>query len=220
MRDVHAAAAALLEWAKKRNLGIEVENPCAEIIIRAERKIGAETLRLRDANELRRTGGWYGNQTVSPASVQGEWKPAISELGLTTSEVFRWRELAKIPDEEFDSLVAELLALPDHRLSRMDFVRAYFGPPKKVEKDPLHDDVDAWTNGWARVVDGMTELGDALDNGWPIQSDRTHRGWAEVFDQINAVGRNLLLFQKRVATHMTALGVCSMADMVEVQDDD
>jgi hypothetical protein len=61
---------------------------------------------------------------------------------------------------------------------------------------------DRWSRPWATIVEANAALGDALDHGWPIQTDRID--WRDTNDQINAVGRNLLLLQKRVAEHMAA----------------
>jgi len=210
MKDVRATAAALLEYAKKRGLGIEAENPCAEVVIRAERKMGAELIRMREAGERDLGGGvpTKGAEGTQPRSTPSTL-PRLMDFDITWDKSSDWQKLATIPDEGFDSVVADAYANGE-RISRADFIRAYFGPNRKV--DALRDDADEWTEGWVKMVAGSALLGTALDQGWPVQSDRTLRGWAEVSDQITAVGRNLLLFQGRVAAHMTALGVCPTAD--------
>jgi len=213
MRDVHATASALQKYARARNLGIEAENPCAEIVYRAERKMGAELIRMAEAGE--RAMGWStapGHKGTVDTTL-----PTFADLGVARHAADDWQKFAKIPDEDWDAILADAYANGE-RLSRGAFIRAYFGPNRKVEA--LRDDVDEWTAGWEKVVAGSALLGAALDGGWPIQSDRTLRGWGEVNDQITAVGRNLLLLQKRVAAHMAALGVCSTADTLGASHDD
>jgi len=214
MKSVRSWAEALRAYARSRGMGIDAENQAAEVVIRAERKMGAELARMG-----LKAGGPPGNLhrlgVVSDEHLLT--RPGSSEegtLGLTTRQSWQWQKLATIPDGGFDAVVADAYANGE-RLSRMNFIRAYFGPTQK--RDALRDDVDEWTEGWVKMVAGSALLGAALDQGWPVQSDRTLRGWGEVNDQVTAVGRNLLLFQKRVAAHMAALGVCSTADMTPGQ---
>jgi len=217
MKDVRATAATLLEWAKKRGLGIAAENPFAEVVICAERKMGAELKRMAEAGERRTHNTPFAGRKPSGELILGDREVGLEDLGVTVIQSRDWRRLATIPDEGWDAVVADAYANGE-RLSRMDFLRAYFGPNQK--REPLRDDVDEWTEGWAKMVAGSALLGAALDGSWPIQSDRTLRGWGEVNDQITAVGRNLLLFQKRVAAHMADLGVCSTADTAGVSRGD
>jgi hypothetical protein len=231
MKDVRSWAEALRAYAKSRGMGIEAENQAAEVVIRAERKMGTELIRMAEAGE-RTVAGTGGSRLLGriPGLPAGERKAftavvnaggaTLAGMGVTPRQSSHWQRLATIDDEMFESLVVELLSREGARLSRMDFVRAYFGPDKKYPKEALHDDGDEWTAGWERMVEGSALLGKALDGGWPIQSDRTLRGWGEINDQITAVGRNLLLLQKRVAGHMAALGVRSTADTPEVPRDD
>jgi hypothetical protein len=193
MKDVRSWAEALRAYARSRGMGIDAENQAAEVVIRAERKMGGELARMAEAGE-RATQAGNNLQAL----------PRLQDLGIERHHAEDWVRLATIPDEDWDSLVVELLANGE-RLSRMDFVRAYFGD-RKYPREPLRDDaIGAW-DAWAEIVKGSAGLGKALKHGWPLQSDRTLRGWGEVNDEITAAGRALLLFQKRVAAHMAALG--------------
>jgi hypothetical protein len=214
MKSVRSWAEALRAYAKSRGMGIDAENQAAEVVICAERKMGAELKRMVEAGERRTHNTPFAGRKPSGELILGDREVGLEDLGVTVIQSRDWRRLATIPDEGWDAVVADAYANGE-RLSRMNFIRAYFGPNQK--RDALRDDVDEWTEGWAKMVAGSALLGAALDQGWPVQSDRTVRGWGEVNDQVTAVGRNLLLFQKRVAAHMAALGVCSTADMTPGQ---
>lgn len=222
MQDVQATAVGLRKYARARGLGIEAENPCAEIVYRAERKMGAELIRMAEAKE--RAGQRGNNRWTFGSDLSKEPRlPTLAALLIDKNEAWRWQQLARIPDEGWESILAERLARSGERLSRDDLVRAYFGDPERRPKS-LRDDVDDWTGAWAMARDGVARLGGALDHGWPLQSDRTLRGWREVNDEItalvSAIERDVSLFRRRVRAFIVALDVSSGADEKGAGDDD
>jgi len=195
MRDVHAFAEAMRSGARTRGLGIEAENEAAELIFRTERKLGAELRRMADAGE-RKTDAGPRHQVA----------PSLDDLGVTTRQSWTWQQLATIPDDAFEEVVAEARSLPDQRLSRVDFIRAWFGrQPKAKVGHSDRADTDEWTAAWKRVVVSLADLGEKLDHGWPVVTDRTRRGWQEINSEIDSAGRTLLYFQKRVRAHLKAM---------------
>ena len=210
IRDVRAFAEAMRAGAKQRGLGIATENEAAELVVRSERKMGAELTSMKGSGALitSKQAGERGVARRRGVEEQEHGGLTYADLGISYNEhPERWVQLATIPNDAFEEIMQEVRELPDVRLSRVDFIRAWFGKAPKA--GPVVSDraeADEWTKAWASVVDAFAALGAKLDDGWPVQSDRTHRGWGEVNDQINSAGRTLLHFQKRVRLHLAATG--------------
>ena len=77
-------------YAKKAKLGLELQNRCAELKLRAERRVG-QFLEKMDKNP-------GGRSTV----------PTLSHVGIERHESSRWQRIAGIPEELFDQYVHEV----------------------------------------------------------------------------------------------------------------
>ena len=108
LRDTFTSAKA---WAKSRGLGVEAENKASEYILRTERKIGAELIRMAETGE-RNLG--------RPA--KGSHLETLSELGIEKNNAERWQLVARVSDEEFEALLNHSKAARE-RIAKINFYR-------------------------------------------------------------------------------------------------
>ena len=118
-KDVRDKAEALRAYAKQAGYGLEVQNRCAELKLRAERKCGDLLSSMPD---------------VGPGK-----GPTLGPLGLTKNQSSRWQRLASIPADEFDAHIErtvtsgqELTTKAALQLARVTTARRPEGTP------PLH----------------------------------------------------------------------------------
>ena len=88
-------AEALRQYIKQQGASLEMQNQCAEIKIRAERKAG----------ELLGKQVSAGNPQLLHDVIIA---PKLSELGITPMQSHRWQLEATVPDEEFEQFVTEI----------------------------------------------------------------------------------------------------------------
>jgi hypothetical protein len=94
-------------------MGIETENTAAEIVVRAERKMGAELLRMK----------WFGERDPGGrGGLADRVSVNLSALGIPDQQSSRWQRLARLSDEEFDYEIARARDL-DERIARVNFYR-------------------------------------------------------------------------------------------------
>jgi hypothetical protein len=89
--DVHDKAAALHAYAKSAGLGLEAQNKAAEWKLRAQRKAGellAETLIRNRPSEVYQAG------------------TLLDDLGITRNESSRWQKVARVPEADFETYLA------------------------------------------------------------------------------------------------------------------
>lgn len=91
VKDIRDKAEALRLYAKQAKLGLEAQNLCAEVKLRAERRAG-EML----AADLRAPGNpqWSQSDTIG-----------LADFDLSKSQSSRWQSVARIPADEFESYV-------------------------------------------------------------------------------------------------------------------
>jgi len=92
VKNIRDKAEALRIYAKQANLGLEIQNDCAEIKIRAERKAGEILAKI----ELDKGGRPSENQLHDVTSY-----PKLKELGITKIQSYRWQLEAEVPEEKF-----------------------------------------------------------------------------------------------------------------------
>lgn len=94
VKDIRDRAEALRVYSKQAKDSLEIQNACAEIKLRAERRAGemlAETITLGRPEK--------GN-TVLP----------LSEVGISKIESSRWQRIALIPETAFESQITSTLS--------------------------------------------------------------------------------------------------------------
>ena len=83
VKSVHDAAESLRGLAKRIGAGLEAQNRCAEIKLRAERRMGDEL-----GTTQKQTGGDAMRARLHDAT---EVPPKLSDLGINKSQSSRWQ---------------------------------------------------------------------------------------------------------------------------------
>ncbi len=102
VKEIRDKAEALRAYAKQAGESLEMQNNCAEIKIRAERRAG-ELLQETDKNR----GGRPTKSRNTMIQVSG---PTLMELGVTRMQSSRWQTIANIPERAFEQHVEETTA--------------------------------------------------------------------------------------------------------------
>jgi hypothetical protein len=98
IKDVRDRAEALRAYAKRAGLGLEAQNQCAVLKLRAERKAG-ELL----ADEVAR-----GNPNLkTPAKSNNN---TLSTLGIAPHDSSRWQKLARIDEADFETYLSNAIS--------------------------------------------------------------------------------------------------------------
>ena len=100
IKDIRDKAEALRAYAKQAGYSLEMQNQCAEIKIRAERKAGemlAET-------ELDKGGRPSENHLHDVSGL-----PKLKELGIAEIQSHRWQKIASIPEDKFEEHIKEAI---------------------------------------------------------------------------------------------------------------
>lgn len=89
--DINDRAAAIQTLLKSQHASLEVQNQAAEIRLRAQRKAGTllADMEMHDGNP---------HDTMSPR---------LNDLGITPKQSSRWQTEAKVPEEAFETFIAE-----------------------------------------------------------------------------------------------------------------
>lgn len=110
VRAIHDQAEALRQYARQSRQSREMQNRCAEITLRAERKAGGMLAELpkhpggRPATETGTTGGTgFGGQPRTYA-----------ELGFSKQTASRWQAVAAVPDAAFERFIEAAHAATDN----------------------------------------------------------------------------------------------------------
>lgn len=95
VKEIRDKAEALRMYAKQSGDTLEMQNRCAEIKLRAERRAGELIAdKQPKAGRPKRNGS-----TVEPFSLES--------LGVTKKQSHRWQRLASVPEKRFDAFIAE-----------------------------------------------------------------------------------------------------------------
>lgn len=91
----------------KQTKNIEMANQCAEIRIRAERRLG-QMLKQQKEDGLMNTGakGLPGNEN-SLVQSHDETTPKLSDIGISKSMSSRAQAIANVPDQEFEETITK-----------------------------------------------------------------------------------------------------------------
>lgn len=99
VKKIRDQAEALRQYARQQKLSLEMQNKCAEIKIRAERRAG-KILSDMDKHPPGPSSGDRSHDGTDP--------PRLVELGISKNQSSRWQSIASIPEEEFEDRVEEV----------------------------------------------------------------------------------------------------------------
>ncbi len=138
VKDIRDKALALEAYAKQA-LNYEAERQCAEIRVRAERQCGIMLAQMEKAKGGAQPGvGRAGKNAL--ANDEGiDKSPTLADMNISYDQSSKWQQLAKVPEEEFERIVA----MPGAKPSANTFI--------KKKEEPLRMDDDAlWLWGELR----------------------------------------------------------------------
>src|ERR1044071_5526168 len=103
--DVASKAEAMRRYAQRARLGLEAQNRCAELRLRAERKLG-EYLAGSDRNGGGRPRAASLPKPVPPGNTFSLSPPTLDQLGIDRKLSYRAQRLADIPAGDFEEYLA------------------------------------------------------------------------------------------------------------------
>ena len=159
---VRTAATAAKAWVKARGMGIDEENKATTVILRAERGAGLELIRMAESGERATQASartsWFqkdGDQVGEQDLIQ------LEDLGVTKQQASDWQRAARIPEDEFESMLA-LAIESGTRLAKVNFYRP---EPKVKEANALPTKEDG---GFLLLREGVYQL-----LGWKVDGEGT-----------------------------------------------
>lgn len=140
-REVRDYAEGLRAWARARGEGVTTENLAAAYILRAERAMGQELIRMAEVGERAARGQWQERKAGPAGNQVSRWEgqevtatkvlPSLTDLGVSEKESYLWQRLAKRwTDEEFESHLSDVQEL-GARVAKVDFYR---GPKSDIKR--------------------------------------------------------------------------------------
>jgi N6-adenosine-specific RNA methylase IME4 len=98
VKGIRDKAEALRAYAKQAGESLEMQNQCAEIKLRAERRAG-ELLKEQRLNK----GQLLRGRTMTPR----DEAPKLEDVGINKSQSSRWQQMADLPEEKFEEHIAK-----------------------------------------------------------------------------------------------------------------
>jgi hypothetical protein len=151
VKDIRDKAEALRLYTRQANEGLQLQNWCAEIKIRAERRIGQL---LTDNPEYGR-----GKKTLTQR-----------DLGIDHNQASRWQRMATLDASVFERYVAATKAagqeLTSAAVYREAHKRAVVKVTRAIPRSPPADPIDAqgrtpyvkWANGAQQIANWLQEI--------------------------------------------------------------
>lgn len=104
VKNIRDKAQALTLYARQAGESLEMQNQCAEIKLRAERRAG-EMLEEMELSKGAAAEGWK-----TRSHDETSLTPSLSDLGISKSQSSRWQAIASLPEETFEAHIAETKA--------------------------------------------------------------------------------------------------------------
>lgn len=136
LKDIRDKSEALRAYTKQAGHGLEAQNKCAEITIRAERRVGE----LLIETPPKHTGRPGKNKCADNTNL------SLDDIGLSGHQSADWQKIAKIPEEVFEAHIedtkasgAELTTKDTVRLTEKPHVahssgeNEWYTPPELIE---------------------------------------------------------------------------------------
>ena len=100
VKSIRDRAEAMRLYCKQARHSLEMQNQCAEIKLRAERRAGemlSETEKNQGGRTERKFNLPHGDRTGNI--------PTLSDLGITRNQSSRWQKLSEIPENSFEDYI-------------------------------------------------------------------------------------------------------------------
>lgn len=114
VKIIRDKAEAMRLYVKQAGESLIMQNHCAEIKVRAERKAG-EILNQTVKNKGTRLGGCI----VQPP----DSSPKLADIGISKTQSFRWQSMASIPEDIFENHVTEVINDGEKELTSAELLR-------------------------------------------------------------------------------------------------
>jgi hypothetical protein len=131
VKRIRDQSEALRQYAKQSRLSLDMQNRCAEIRIRAERR-GGDMLK---AMEKHPPGPIPMGDRSHDAT---DLPPSLADLGISKSQSSRWQAIASIPDQHFEDRVESLKATGKELTSSEMLSLAAYLQREKERQDRRH----------------------------------------------------------------------------------
>lgn len=99
LKEIISKAAAMRVYSQQAKRGLEIQNQCAEIKLRAEKRLGNLLKEMPKDNK----GGDRKSQSQCTTVI-----PTLKDLGLDKYQSSRYQAVASLPDKEFEKHIAEV----------------------------------------------------------------------------------------------------------------
>lgn len=117
LKEIIGNAEAFKVYAQQAKLGLEMQNQCAEVKLRAEKRLGEL---LKDTPKDNK-GGNRKSQSHDATVI-----PTLKSLGLDKHQSSRYQTVASLPDKEFEEYVAKVKA-SNEELTTVGVIRLAMG---------------------------------------------------------------------------------------------
>lgn len=163
IKQIRDKAEALRHYIRQQGASLEMQNQCAEIKIRAERRAG-EMLAEMEKNPGTKGQligpGIIGGNTMQPPTI-----PKLEDLGISKMQSHRWQIEADVPEPEFEHHIAEVKSRGEELTSKGLLDLAY--QRRRIQEKQGVVDVAPPIGKYSTIV---------VDPPWPMgKSDRTAR---------------------------------------------
>ena len=133
VKDIRDKAEALRAYAKQAGYSLEMQNQCAEIKIRAERKAG-EMLAETELNK----GGRPAEKTSNTMLQVND--QTLSDLGIERIQSHRWQKIASIPEDKFEERIDEIVKAKEE-LTTVGFIKIKLEDIKDTDPQREHGNI-------------------------------------------------------------------------------
>jgi DNA modification methylase len=106
-KEIADKAEALRQYARRARLSLDAQNKCAELKLRAQRKLGQMLDGMEKNKGIRMSGkDVFGGFTAEPPNEA----PNLDELGISKATSSRVQTIGRMPDQEFEKHIKETQA--------------------------------------------------------------------------------------------------------------
>lgn len=147
-------AEAARVYAQAAKLGLQAYNDAAEVKVRAERKAGELLAQLE-----RSVGGIPTHSNVERVEPISEYREVLDDNDIPNTTAYRWQQLAKMEETEFESRLSDL---------RGERPITTSGMITEVRRKEVMDDLENIETKTAKEIQGVYDV-IVIDPPWPME---------------------------------------------------